>query len=247
MASAKHLLQVLPPRDNSAGGFTLMEVLVVLVITAVLATLMVTAIASARAAAHRTACLSNQHQIGIAIRLYSQDNYGQLPVTTHSTGSRRMEQSWIYELEHYLGDIDKVRVCPADPPDRAQRIRSRNGTSYVLNDLVFDSGTYHRMVSIPLPAETFILFILSENKTPGPTADHIHGGNWSNWHAALDDVEVDRHRTGGRAPDRMKGSANYLFADGHVENLKASEFKRYFDNGYNPAEVPVQQRRLGQR
>jgi len=38
----------------------------------------------------------------------------------------------------------------------------------------------------------------------------------------------------------MKGSANYLYADGHVENISAKAFKNIFDQGINPAAVPTE-------
>ena len=111
-------------------------------------------------------------------------------------------------------------------------------TSYVLNDLVFDDYEFNRLLKIPCPSRTIHLFILSERRVPSTTRDHIHGAEWTSWTAALNDIEPDRHRVGARAPDRMRGSANYLFADGHVENHAARDFKTIFDQGINPASVP---------
>jgi prepilin-type processing-associated H-X9-DG protein len=37
----------------------------------------------------------------------------------------------------------------------------------------------------------------------------------------------------------MRGSANYLFADGHGESRTARDFKALFDQGINPASVPT--------
>jgi prepilin-type N-terminal cleavage/methylation domain-containing protein/prepilin-type processing-associated H-X9-DG protein len=58
---------------GTRGGFTLVELLVVIAVIAVLAALLFPVLAQARAAAKRAACLSNVRQIGQAQLLYAQD------------------------------------------------------------------------------------------------------------------------------------------------------------------------------
>jgi len=188
--------------------------------------------------AKQTACLSNQRQIGSAILLYANDNDGTLPQSTHTTGRRRVDESWIFTLAPYLENLDDIRICPADSPQRQQAIRNLKATSYVVNDLVFDDPTYFRLVAIPFPSRTLLMGILSESRAPSTTGDHIHGAEWTNWTNALQDVEPDRHRSGARAKDRLDGSANYLFADGHAEAITAKAFEKTFAEGINPASVP---------
>lgn len=188
--------------------------------------------------AKQAACLSNQRQIGSAILLYANDNEGTLPQSTHTTGRRRVEESWIFTLAPYLENLDEIRICPADSPQRQQAIRNLKATSYVVNDLVFDDSRYFRQVAIPFPSRTLLMGILSENRALSTTGDHIHGAEWTSWKNALQDIEPDRHRQGARSSDRLDGSANYLFADGHVETITAKAFKKFFDEGINPAAVP---------
>lgn len=221
-------------------GFGLVEILVVLAILGVLVAIAIPVVDNALVAANRGKCVSNQRQIGLALQMYANEHEGRFPGTMHSTSYFRKEESWVFELAPYLGDVDKVRVCPADEPDRQQRILEGKFTSYVLNDQVFDDPRYNSPIKLPQPSKTILMFILSADRNPSQTWDHVHGGEWTSWAAALYDTEPDRHRSGERSDDRTKGSSNYLFADGHVENISAREFKGLFDQGINPAAVPTE-------
>ena len=67
-------------RPHDSGGFTLVELLVVIGIIALLISILLPALNKARDAAIRISCLSNLRQIGLAMRMYGNDNRDQCPI-----------------------------------------------------------------------------------------------------------------------------------------------------------------------
>lgn len=65
--------------NYSPRAFTVIEMLVVLAIIGILASLMLPALTRAKAKAYNTVCVNNLRQLGIATRVYSEDNNNRLP------------------------------------------------------------------------------------------------------------------------------------------------------------------------
>ena len=225
-------------------AFTLVELLVVIAIIAILAAILFPVMGSMTAASKRTACSSNMRQIGAALVAYAGENNMDLPATTHTA---KLEKAWIFTLAKYLGDTDKVRICPADP-NGAERLKA-GGTSYVLNSYVFvpEYGPFgnvirepmNNLLRIQMPARTILAFVVSDGQPPGATSDHTHSGRWKNWNAVLADIAPDRHRGGSANADHTSGDSNYLYADGHVETIDAKVVKEKIDAGINIAVPPT--------
>ena len=77
-------------RTHPSRGFTLIELLVVISIIALLIAILLPALQAARNAARAAVCLSNQRQLGIALRVYS----GEYGFRTFSHMKPVMRRGW---------------------------------------------------------------------------------------------------------------------------------------------------------
>jgi prepilin-type N-terminal cleavage/methylation domain-containing protein/prepilin-type processing-associated H-X9-DG protein len=225
------------------AAFTLIELLVVIAIIAILAALLLPALASAQLKSRQARCISNLHQIGIALQMYADDHRGWLPETTHDNTTNI---TWIYTVAPYLGNVDQIRVCPADPIGNARA--TNHGTSYVLNeftsvDMRDTAGnlieTYRNLNQLRTPSDTITTMITSDTNAPTIFHDHVDSREWNEgWNRVIADISPDRFHIGAGRPDHTSGRANYLLADGHVVSIRADLQKRRIDSGDNFAKPP---------
>jgi len=95
-------------RLHRSGGFTLVELLVVILILGVLMAITVAIVTRVRSAAASTSCLSNLSQIAMAFQQYASSNKGRLPDPVASDSS--FEQA----LSQYVSGGAATFRCPAD-------------------------------------------------------------------------------------------------------------------------------------
>jgi prepilin-type processing-associated H-X9-DG protein len=171
--------------------------LVVLAMIALLAVLVFTGTRAGLGKAHATTCRSNLRQIGVAMVLYAGDHEGRLPGTSHGI-------SWTNSLAAYVGE-GFIGRCPAVRQHRAR-------ITYAWNDCLANTRGEGRLISeLSSPSATMVIGELATNQT----SEHFHfagirGGPrriTPNQFRAM--VNVEAHGS----------AANYLFADGRVEEV----------------------------
>jgi prepilin-type N-terminal cleavage/methylation domain-containing protein/prepilin-type processing-associated H-X9-DG protein len=225
-------------------GFTLIELLVVVGIIALLIAILLPSLNKVRVASKRTVSASRMRQIGVALEMYANDHKGLFPETTHGL---TFERSWIYTLEPYVGEVDQVRICPADPKGSERLERAL--TSYVLNEYVavpyvdpfgrlIEEETFTNLHRLRNPGLTITTFVGADDMELQVSADHTHSRLWFMpepnvpWDAIRRDIQPDRYTTT-KALDNTIGSSNYLYADAHVESILAEVMKNRADERVN--------------
>lgn len=174
--------------------FTLVELLIVIAIIAILASMLLPALRKARESALKIQCASQLKQMGLAAFSYSSDYSDMLPVRWIS-----VYNYWKIGIMPYLGD--RIFACKS----AMDMVGRKSDTTYGITYYCGSDGNYLRKINSTVrPGET-CLFGDGYFKESGP---------W--WTAGFG-------ATGERPDCVHSGRANFLFFDGHVDARKNSE------------------------
>jgi prepilin-type N-terminal cleavage/methylation domain-containing protein len=119
-------------------GFTLIELLVVIAIIAILAAILFPVFAQARESARMTSCLSNMKQLGLGLRMYSQDYDETYPYLRFEG----FALTWRNVLMPYLKNKG-IMACPSNPESRP------SGPGVNTNNPFNDNGNAEGWISEP--------------------------------------------------------------------------------------------------
>ena len=198
-------------------AFSLIELLVVVAIIGILASLLLPALNRAKEAARATACLNNLKQWGTATHLFAGENDDFLPKDGSPNGTS-VNEGWYIDLPRVMGlpsfqempwrtnatlDLGRaIWICPTNP----RRSNGNNLFHYCLNEHINGEGVGNqvKLCSLRQPAQLVWLF---DNGKLAAVAQQ-------------NNVHTNLHGQG----------AQFTFLDGHSTRFKNAQYWDFATN-----------------
>jgi prepilin-type N-terminal cleavage/methylation domain-containing protein/prepilin-type processing-associated H-X9-DG protein len=214
-------------------AFTLIELLVVIAIIAILAAILFPVFAQAREKARQTSCLSNARQVGLAVRMYSDDYDSFSPMSYHAEDNSGAF-AWTIQLQPYIKNR-QVYKCPSDTSkywtgDYESPIlylgqNKRRLSSYYYNSWFRETKPFSNETSLNSPS-SIILFAEASGDL-SPLNDHFHTWCWGKdadydpthcadiWRSSYWDK--NKSITTELNTNIHNGGSVYIYCDGHAK------------------------------
>jgi prepilin-type N-terminal cleavage/methylation domain-containing protein/prepilin-type processing-associated H-X9-DG protein len=214
-------------RRNARSGFTLLEMLVVTGVIALLAGLLLPGLSGAQASSRRAQCLGNLRQMGIAARLYVDDNCESYAIAQYYDAKGGISYCWdLTTSESHPGSVIPGLIWQGRTTLQIQQCPSFKGAANWLTD-PYTGYNYNTSYighgqgeSIPAPAKSSDVRRASKTVLFGDGqyaggADKFMRAPWPN----PGDAGFAGRWTGTQG-FRHRNLSNAAFCDGHAESLR---------------------------
>ena len=219
-----------PSGKSRKGGFTLIEILVVIVIISLLAAILFPAFSRVRENARRSSCTSNLHQIGLAMHQYIMDYDQKFPMSVQcNTGpnpalcyGNNDWWGWSAQIGPYITNYSAIAVyhCPSEPTPQVQNSNTDGFTDYFYNQNLGSNQVTEKLAVLDNPTATILngesRARMSRSWTSGMCRGYDFNTSSAYHTSGAATADADWWPDGAMASRHLEG-ANYSFADGHIK------------------------------
>jgi prepilin-type N-terminal cleavage/methylation domain-containing protein/prepilin-type processing-associated H-X9-DG protein len=215
------------------SGFTLIELLVVIGIVAILAAILLPALRRAKDQANSSACKNHLHQMGLALRMYVDDNLSRYPtfagVDTPDGFPTNRNSRWWALLEPYypLRWTNTEYHCPSYKGVISETSDFGNPYSMAYGSYTYNMGWWVLGLSglaeskVAAPSQCIAVTDSRSGFIAGPYSRPFRGCDFNDW---LISLSRNAARSAGyQQPTQHGVNFNVLFCDGHVSPFRIPE------------------------
>lgn len=225
-------------RAARRSGFTLIELLTVIAIIGILAAILIPTVGAVRTKAKTLQCVSKLRGWGQAVRLFANDNRGNVPLLINLSGDENMRFYDSYfpkgndGVTNNIHQTDFYSVCPAidrsgqTSDDTNRRYynflrptgykTAKSGTNFCQR-LIGKDVAYVTIESVRNPSRLFLMM----EQLPGSDAP-IDGGNYiTELTTKVKPIMINNNT----ALIRHNGSSNVLLFDGSIRGMRFSDLE----------------------
>lgn len=224
--------------QRPSGHFTLIELLVVIAIIAILASMLLPALSSARQKARAAQCTSNLRQVMLGFLMYTDDNDNCIPPLYLKTAGNNYDAAWIYTV---LDTVDVKRyvarrlvICPEMSSKRMMDVINAKSDNAALMGSMIDRvqyGVCGRFFSngFTKPYESSFRMY----KVKSPSVKYFITDTRLNQNDARDSygrAYFSDDGSNGAVAVRHTKRVNMAYADGHVDSIRPTNLLRPHDD-----------------